>query len=118
MAPEDMRDRRDYSDKLYLFNRELGQLTARVDGVDRALHARVDSIERRLEEKLEDQSKDLETLRLDAKESNKKLDEVLDLVKAGKTSWKTIAAAAAAMSSMVVGIVWLTKEVLTFFGAG
>lgn len=92
---------------LYNFNRELGSLTARVDG-----------IERRVEEKLESQSEELENIRLEAKESNKKLGEVLDLVKAGKTSWKTIAAAATSVSALVVGIVWLTKEVLPLVGGG
>lgn len=89
---------------LMAFNRELGSLTTRVEG-----------LERRLEEKLEDQAEELKELKAESKLTNEKLDSLLKLVDSGKTTWKTVTIISSVVASLFAGLVWLAQTVGPLF---
>lgn len=86
------------------FNRELGSLSTRVEG-----------LERRLEEKLEEQADELKELKAESKLTNEKLDSILKLVDTGRASWKTVTVISTVIGAIFTFLVWLAQAVGPLF---
>lgn len=91
-------------ERIFSFNRELGSLSTRVDG-----------LERRLEERLQSQSKELESLRKDVRESNKKLDSLLRIVDGSRFTWRTFTFVGSGVAALFAALVWVANNIGPFF---
>lgn len=111
MNPEN----KDPTQIMMALNRELGTITARVEGLEKSLNTRVEGLEKRVEEKLKDQAEELKELKSESKLTNEKLDNLLKLVENGKTTWKTISVISSVVAGLFAFLVWVAQNVGPLF---
>lgn len=83
-------------EKMLQFSRDIGGLESRIGALERRLDDRVVGLERQLDALKQEQNK-----------SSAKLDALLELVQAGRVSWKTIMSLGGLVAGVAVVVSWL-----------